>query len=385
MQSYTVTHVASGKTFERSPVLENPHRKERTWPSHDAAAVDSFHKTLPDYNQTQLHELTSVAAELGLGQVFLKDESTRFGLPAFKVLGASWAVHRAVCQRVDVKPEDVSVAELATLVKNRSLDLQLVTCTAGNWGRAVARIAKNLSIPARVYVPSYTSEQTKALISNEGADVRVDSGKSFDDALASTQKDAEETGALLVQDVTWEGYEEAPSWAVEGYGTMMQEVDRQVAEATGGKRPSLVVGSVGGGLWAQAVVTHYRNIDAPTMVVLVEADSCAGFKESLHCGENTFVQSGDTTIMEGLNNGSTIDTAWPLLRDGTDVAVVATDHEAHQDVQCLEKQGINAGPCGAATLVALRKVCQADIKFNKADTIAVLLSTEGNRLYRVPE
>ncbi|KAK5688223.1 hypothetical protein LTS10_000201 [Elasticomyces elasticus] len=202
MQSYTVTHVASGKTFERSPVLENPHRKERTWPSHDAAAVESFHKTLPDYNQTQLHELTSVAAELGLGQVFLKDESTRFGLPAFKVLGASWAVHRAVCQRVHVKPEDVSVAELAAIVKNKPLYLQLVTCTAGNWGRAVARIAKNLSIPARVYVPSYTSEHTTSLIADEGADVRVDSGKSFDDALASTQKDAVETGALLVQDVT---------------------------------------------------------------------------------------------------------------------------------------------------------------------------------------
>ena len=234
MQSYTLNHLSDGQTFERPAVFVNPLRKELSRPSRSLSSVETFHKTLPDYNETQLHNLPSVGTKLGIGNVFVKDESNRFGLPAFKVLGASWAVHRAICQQIKVDPEKTSVAELADALRHDSSNIQLVTCTAGNWGRAVARMGRYLSIPTRVYVPSYTSEHTKAMISYEGAELKGDSGKTYDDALAATQRDSETTGALLVQDVSWEGYEDIPAWAVEGYGTMLQEADRQIARALGG-------------------------------------------------------------------------------------------------------------------------------------------------------
>ena len=131
------------------------------------------------------------------------------------------------------------------------------------------------------------------------------------------------------------------------------------------------------------MVAHYRGIDATSTVVTVEADTAAGFKESLHCGQNTTVRSG-VTIMEGMNSGLTLESAWPILRDGTEVAVAVTDRESHDSVQYLQERNINAGPCGGATLAALRKLCQAGAIQNEAETVAVLFSTEGNRDYEVP-
>ena len=384
MQTYKVQHLPDGQIFERPAVLTNPlYDKSRNWPSFSSSEAEAFHKTLPDYNQTRLHDLSSAANELGIGKVFVKDESDRFGLPAFKVLGASWAVHKAICQRLNIPAEGTSFTELSETLKNHGPDrIQLVTCTAGNWGRAVARMAKYLSIPARVYVPSYTSEHTKNMISHEGAELKVDSGKTYEDALAAAQRDAADAAALLVQDVSWKGYEEIPAWTVEGYGTMLLEADRQVMEATG-KRPTLVIAALGGGLWAQAVTAYYKGIDPTTVGVTVEADTATGFKESLHCGQNTVVQTG-VTIMEGMNSGATLESAWRVLRAGADVAVAVTDREAHESVRYLQERGINAGPCGGATLAALRKLSDANILQDPAGITAVLFSTEGNRDYQIP-
>ncbi|KAK5166830.1 uncharacterized protein LTR77_007559 [Saxophila tyrrhenica] len=381
MQNYKVTHLSPGQTFTRPAVLVNPLlNKEREWPFRDLSHVEAFHKTLPDYNQTRLHSLPSLAAELGIGNVFLKDESNRFGLPAFKVLGASWAVHKAVCQKIDIDPENTSVTEATDILERDGTKIELITCTAGNWGRAVARIAHYLRVKARVYVPGYTSESTKDAISNEGAELVVDSGSTYDEALTSAQRDAEASGALLVQDVSWEGYEDIPAWACQGYDTMLQEADRQASDATGGKKPNVVIASVGGGLWAQAVVAHYKGVDTSNIIVTAEADTATGFKESLHCGENTGVQSG-VTIMEGMNSGLTIESVWPTLRDGTDVAVAVTDREAHESVEFLQGQGINAGPCGGATLAALRKAVEAEAVGERGQMVVVLFSTEGGREY----
>jgi diaminopropionate ammonia-lyase len=151
-----------------------------------------------------------VADELGLGHVLLKDESDRFGLPSFKILGASWGVFRAVAEKLDIpiaKHEPLSLEALGSAARTHSVTL--VTCTEGNWGRAVARMAKYLTIPAKIFVPSFMPLTTRQIIRNEGAEVVVVDGN-YDDSVAVARREAEKDGALLVMDFGWDGYEVIP-------------------------------------------------------------------------------------------------------------------------------------------------------------------------------
>lgn len=140
--------------------------------------------------------------------MLLKDESDRFGLPSFKILGASYGVFRVVAAKLDIPIADGPSLELLGS-EARSRGLALVTCTEGNWGRAVARMAKYLDVPAKIFVPSFMPVTTLTRIQREGAEVVVVNG-SYDDSVAAAQQEAEKDGSLLVMDFGWEGYEVIP-------------------------------------------------------------------------------------------------------------------------------------------------------------------------------
>jgi len=184
----------------------NPFANTWTCSSSATPAVEEFHRRLPEYNSTPLVSLPDLARDLRLGHVFVKDESFRFGLPAFKILGASWAVYRAVAAKVEL-PQTCPLDELSVSANAR--DITLVTCTDGNWGRAVARMAKYLRIPAIVFVPHNMDQATKEKIASEGARVSVVSGD-YDESVKAARKEAETSSGLLVMDTSWPGYEEIP-------------------------------------------------------------------------------------------------------------------------------------------------------------------------------
>lgn len=333
----------------------------RTWtgPSAPTAAQD-FHRTLPGYAATPLVPLPDLAVELGVGQVLVKDESARLGLPAFKVLGASWA-----CRRVlDEHPGSM-----------------LVTATDGNHGRAVARMAAHFGVRATVFVPRVMLEATAARIADEGAQVVWVDGD-YDTAVrrAAEFVDApvaqDEPSRALVQDTAWPGYEQVPAWIVEGYQTLLAEVDEQLGGA-----PDLVAVPVGVGSLAQAVVEHYRQPGAGrTRVLSVEPDTAACMLASLTQGEPTTVPTG-ATVMAGLNCGTISSAAWPVLREGCDAAVAVSDDEALRAVADLEGLGVSSGPSGASTLAGVRSALsdpgrRAALDL-AGDAVLVLLSTEG--------
>ena len=166
---------------------------------------------------------------------------------------------------------------------------------------------------------------------------------------------------------------------------MLAEIDRQVEAASGGQSQDTVyITSVGVGSWAHSVVAHYKAANPGAFIITVEPDTATSFKESLHCNEITPIVTGDT-IMAGMNCGTTSKIAWPVLRDGVGAAVAVTDPEAHQSVLDLKAQGVKPGPCGAATLAALRKyVNGAGDSRDWTKTTVVLFSTEGEREYEVP-
>lgn len=173
-----------------------------TWSSRtspvDPSILD-FHQSLPFYVATPLIRCESLARALGLRSLYVKDESERFGLLSFKILGASWAIYRAACAKLDLKP-DVSLKELSKTASQSSISL--VTCSDGNWGRAVARMAKYLTIPATVYVPANIDKATQDKIASERAQCIVSPGD-YDASIKAARELAEQTeGGLLVMDTS---------------------------------------------------------------------------------------------------------------------------------------------------------------------------------------
>lgn len=202
---FPVIHRVSGKIYEREPLYLNIQKAASSAVVADPA-VEAFHRSLPYYQSTPLTSLPVVAQELGVGHVFVKDESLRFDLPSFKILGASWAVYRAVCDRVGV-PASVSLEVAAIAAQERRV--RLVTCSAGNWGRAVARMGKYLGIETSVYMSRNIDEATRERIQGEGAKVEVVDGN-YDDSIAAAIAEAKLTGALLVMDTSWEDFKQIP-------------------------------------------------------------------------------------------------------------------------------------------------------------------------------
>jgi diaminopropionate ammonia-lyase len=173
---------------------------------------------MPGYRPTPLTELPDVAVELGVATVLIKDESDRLGLSAFKILGASWAINCALSQRSGF---DMPAANLTEL-RERVAPVTLVTATDGNHGRAVARVAALLGLPARIYVPAGTSQHTLQAIANEGAQV-VQTELIYDDVVwAAASSTAGHRNDLLVQDTAWQGYEQIPQWIADGYDTLLE-------------------------------------------------------------------------------------------------------------------------------------------------------------------
>lgn len=350
-----------------------PAARDWTCPPAPADAA-SFHRGLPGHAATPLVELPPLAAELGAGRVFVKDESSRLGLPAFKILGASWGVHRALCDHYGL-PIGVPLGRLRDAAVP---PVRLVTATDGNHGRAVAAMARMLGLDAEVFVPRGVHPAAVAAIESEGAEV-TEVPAAYDEAVrTASDVAAADPSALLVQDTAWPGYERVPQWIVDGYSTLFTEIDEQLA-SVGAAPAGLIAVPVGVGSLAQAAVTHYRAGRYAPTVLCVEPDAAPCVLTSLHHDRPVTVETG-TTTMAGLNCATPSSLAWPYLRSGVDAAVAVSDTDTAQAARDLTALGVPAGPCGAASLAGARAALnpqrRADLAPEHADTI-VLLNTEG--------
>jgi diaminopropionate ammonia-lyase len=335
----------------------------------------AFHASMPGYQPTPLVELPELATELGVGAVFVKDESDRLGLPAIKILGASWAVNCALSQRSGFDEPATSLTEL----RERSAPVTLVTATDGNHGRALGRMAALLGLAARVYVPAGTTQQTVEAISSEGAQV-VRTDLIYDEVVwAAASSTAGHPDDLLVQDTAWRGYERIPQWIVEGYGTLFDEIAAQRDEPT----VQLVAVPTGVGSLLQAALQHYRDpeLEQQPAVLAIEPITAACVTTSLAAGRLVSVDTSQPTIMAGLNCGSVSSIAWPAIRDGLDAGVTITDDQASEAMHRLKELGVAAGPCGGAALAGVRTALgdfgrRAALAVSE-DSALVLISTDG--------
>ena len=297
--------------------------------------VRAFYAGLPDADPTPLRRLGGLAAELGVGELLIKDESTRFGLPAFKIVGARYAVGALVARRGRIR--------------------HLACATAGNHGRAVARAAADLGLEAHVYMPLGTSSARIAALRSEGAHV-VTTSAGYDDTVRLMADDAEKSGWTIVSDTAWHGYEEVPRWIMAGYTRILDEA----AAEWGAAPPDIVIAQVGVGSLAGAVAGWLVATfgERRPSLVTVEPSGSACLLESLRAGRLRALTSCAPTEMVGLRCAEVSPLAWPVLGAVVDAAIAIDDEVATeaQDRLAHPVAGdavIQAGASGAAGVAGL--------------------------------
>jgi diaminopropionate ammonia-lyase len=331
------------------PALANPAANPSAVPppSPDAAA---FHAALPGYAPTPLRDLGALASELGLGTVALKDESSRLGLPAFKVLGAAWAVERALREQPGLHT--------------------LVAASAGNHGRAVAHVAAARGLRARILLPARAAAARREATAAEGAEVVVVDGD-YEDAVALAAAAGAEPGTLELADVGAAG---PASWVIDGYATLFAETAAQGSF-------DLILVPVGVGSLAAAAARF--GAATGTQVIGVEPVTAACLTASLAAGEPTTVPTPGTA-MAGLDCAAVSAAAWPSLRAGIHGTVTVTDAEVRAAMRELAAARLAIGDCGAAPLAALRALAGDPRAAGLRDAVALgprtrvlLIATEG--------
>jgi len=302
-----------------------------------ADKVHHFHQQLPNYTPTHLVSLKELAQTWGIGDIFVKDESTRFDLKAFKVLGGSYAVAQLICQKLSMRLEETDYRYLVSdEVRNRIGRMTLTTATDGNHGRGIAWAAQQLGQDAVIYMPKGTVPSRVDNIRSHGASVEV-TDLNYDDAVRLANSMAEKNGWHMIQDTSWEGYEEVPLWIMQGYMTMCKEAVEQMAEQN--TTPTHVFIQAGVGAMSGAVVGYLVNRfrERRPRFIIMEPNNAACIFTSAAAGDGQpHAVTGDlNTIMAGLACGEPNLIGWPILRDFPSGYVRCDDYVAANGIRIL--------------------------------------------------
>lgn len=305
----------------------------------------SYHKAIRGYKPTPLISLPGMAKRLNLSSLHVKDESERFGLKAFKALGASYAVYR--------------------YLQENPGEYVFCAATDGNHGRALAWACRQFGQLARIFVPGYTTSQRIKSIRKEGAFAyKIDGG--YDSTVEFAKNESIKNGWVLLQDTSWENYCRIPSWVVAGYQTLCSEIEEQVDSLSGSHQLpyyDIVFLQCGVGSWASSVIWYYRNRygDNSPMFIIVEPSGSNGALSSLLNDRPSNPSSQSDTIMAGLNCGVPSLISWPVLRNFADCFMVIEDDDARLAMRslyypCGKDPRVISGESGAAGMGGLLKL-----------------------------
>ena len=301
--------------------------------------VRAFHSSFPQYSVTPLAKLDGMAERLGLGGLFVKDESYRFGLNAFKVLGGSFAMARYIAGETGKRMDEMTYDYMTGEQLRRDFgQATFFTATDGNHGRGVAWAARKLGQKAVVHMPRDTVQMRYDNVVKEGAKVTIDD-LNYDDCVRVAAAEAAQTEhGIVLQDTAWEGYEEAPSWIMQGYGTLVLEAKEQL-RALEVNRPSHVFVQAGVGCLAGAVVGFFANAFPanPPKFIVMEAESAAClYKGACRKDGSSAIVGGDLpTIMAGLACGEPNIIGWDILRNHADAFLACPDWTSAKGMRML--------------------------------------------------
>ena len=360
----------------------------------NVAKARAFHQSFPQYSKTPLAKLDHMAEYLGLGGLFVKDESYRFGLNAFKVLGGSFAMANYIAKQTHRDVSELPYAVLTSEELRKEFgQATFFTATDGNHGRGVAWAANRLGQKSVVLMPKGSTQTRLENILKEGADATI-TDVNYDECVRRANAMAEQTpNGVMVQDTAWDGYEEIPSWIMQGYGTMASEADEQLGEY-GCDRPTHIFIQAGVGSLAGAVQGYFANRypDNPPVVVVMEADSAACLYKGAKAADGSIrIVDGDMpTIMAGLACGEPNTISWDILKNHVSVFTSCPDWVSARGMRLLAAPvkgdpQVTSGESGAVGMGLLSAIMEQEEyrelrDFLKLDENAkvLLFSTEGD-------
>lgn len=355
-----------------------------------------FHESFPQYGETPLVKLSRLAETIGLQSLYVKDESYRFGLNAFKVLGGSYAIGKYVAEQTGKSIDELPYSVLTSdALKKEFGQATFYTATDGNHGRGIAWAANKLGQKSVVFMPKGSTEYRKQQIANEGATVTIEELNYDDCVRLATAESKKVDNGVVVQDTAWDGYEDIPNWIMQGYGTLAMETSDQL-EADHCKIPTHIVVQAGVGSLAGAMVGYFSNLyhnaaHKPKFIVVeAEAANCLYTGAVAGDGAPHKVDGDLATIMAGLACGEPNTVSWDILRNHVDVFASLPDWVARlgMRVSGAPLKGdtpIVSGESGAAPLGFVMAVMTmpeyADLKkeldLNESSKV-LCFSTEGN-------
>lgn len=350
----------------------------------------AFHESFPQYKVTPLADLKSMAEYLGLAKAAVKDESYRFGLNAFKVLGGSYAIAKYIAKETG---RDISEMPYNVLTSKELKDefgqATFFSATDGNHGRGVAWAANRLGQKCVIRMPVGSTENRRLHIENEGAECTIEK-VNYDDCVRMVAEEAKHAErGVVIQDTAWEGYEEIPSWIMQGYSTMADEACEQFEE-----RPTHVFVQAGVGSLAGGVVGYFANKykENPPVMVVVEAEPAACLYRGAAAGDGDIriVDGEMPTIMAGLCCGEPNITSWDILKNHVTAFLAVNDDVARRGMRMLAAPfkgdpQVVSGESGAAGFGALATIMLEDsysdlraaLGLDK-DSKVLMFSTEGD-------
>ncbi|MEG1619099.1 MAG: diaminopropionate ammonia-lyase [Eubacterium sp.] len=329
----------------------------------------AFHESFPQYSETPLVKLKQMALYLGVGDIFVKDESYRFGLNAFKVLGGSFAMAQYIAEKLNRDVAELNYDYLTSdKLKEEFSQATFFTATDGNHGRGVAWAANKLGQKAVVYMPKGSSKIRLQNILKENAVATIED-VNYDECVRIAAAEAAKTeNGVVVQDTAWKGYEDIPAWIMQGYGTMALEAAEQLKKA-GCERPTHIFIQAGVGSLAGAVQGFFANLfkeNCPTTVV-VEAEPAACLYKSAASkdGKIKFVDGDMQTIMAGLACGEPNTISWEILRNNSAFFVSCPDWVAAKGMRMLAAPikgdiPVTSGESGAVSMGLIASLMEND-------------------------
>jgi len=368
---------------------DEPKASLESYTLQQAETVREFHKSFPMYAPTPLAVLPETAKALGVGEIYVKNESKRFGLNAFKVLGGSYAIGNYLARRLGRTLSETGYNVLTAPETRKKLgDITFITATDGNHGRGVAWTANTLGQKSVVHMPRGSVAERLNNIRLAGAEADIIDGN-YDDAVRLSRKEARENGWVIVQDTSWEGYEEIPAWIMQGYCTMGLEAYEQLPQ-----KPTHIFLQAGVGSMAGTIAALFASIygaDRPK-VIIVEPNNADCFYRTAEAndGQCHIVTGEMKTIMAGLACGEPCGLAWDILRDYADYFIAFPDWAAAKGMRILGnpmgtddrivsgESGASAFGCMAAILTE-PELADLKEKLGLDETSRVLFfSTEGD-------
>ncbi|MFA9399240.1 MAG: diaminopropionate ammonia-lyase [Clostridiaceae bacterium] len=353
--------------------------------------VKKFHESFNVYSKTPLTRLKNLSTKLGVSEILVKDESYRFGLNAFKVLGSSYAIGKLLSEKLGIPISELTFDILKSeSVKKKLGEIVFITATDGNHGRGLAWTAEQLGQQSVVYMPKGSSKTRLENIRKTGAKASI-TDLNYDDAVRLALAESKKYGYEMIQDTAWEGYEDVPLWIMQGYSTLMLEAVEQMKEIKV-QKPTHVfiqagVGSLAGGI--QGFLSSYYGKDRPITAIVEPNKADCIYKSKLN-NKITNVTGDMDTIMAGLACGEPNTIGWGILNSYSDMFISCPEYISSNGMRILGNpldgdEKVISGESGSVTLGMVYEILNApklkelkeELKLDK-DSRIMVINTEGD-------